>query len=255
MSNSAASQQGTPNADDFTNGLDMSAIPAGEGADLHYQSIGKRSLSEGDSLMVSVAQNKAAYDRIVEWIVADNRDADGRTVEVNRNGDSAEPRHDQAWDAIRFKNPFPFAMTTGPAMILDGGHFAGQSLSYWVNSGEETTLRVTQALSIRTRATEFEERDNNRETVLIGASMYRKVNVTGHLTVNNHRRQDVSMVIRREFSGDLIKADGDPKTVLREEGVYSVNRRNELVWTIPLKSGEEKTLTYEYAVLIYENPA
>ncbi|MGA2442732.1 MAG: hypothetical protein ABSH08_17395, partial [Tepidisphaeraceae bacterium] len=115
MANNAVVQQAMPNADDLTSGLDMSAIPAGEGADLHFQPIGKHSLGEGDSLMVSVAQNTAPYDRIVEWIVADNRDVDGRAVEASRNGDSAEPRRDQPWDAIRFKNPLPFAMTTGPA--------------------------------------------------------------------------------------------------------------------------------------------
>ena len=38
---------------------------------------------------------------------------------------------------------------------------------------------------------------------------------------------------------DLVEAEGGPKASLREEGVYSVNRRNELVWAVPLKAGEE----------------
>src|SRR5262249_2765715 len=144
----------------------------------------------------------------------------------------------------------PFAMTTAPAMIEDGGHFAGQQLSDWVNTGEETTLHITKALSIRTRAAEQEQQNAERSTTFIGGREFRKVNVTGTLEINNHRKQDVTMVIRRQFSGELTKADGDPKQSLREEGVYSVNRRNELTWTLPLKAGEEKKLTYEYSVLI-----
>ena len=47
-------------------------------------------------------------------------------------------------------------------------------------------------------------------------------------------------------------ADATPKATLREEGVYSVNRRNDLVWTIPLKAGEERKLKYRYTVLVHQ---
>ena len=48
----------------------------------------------------------------------------------------------------------------------------------------------------------------------------------------------------------VIRANGEPKSTLREEGVYSVNKRNELLWTLPLKPGEERKLTYRYTVLV-----
>ena len=57
-------------------------------------------------------------------------------------------------------------------------------------------------------------------------------------------------MIRRRFSGDLLEADGDPETSLREEGVYSVNPRNELVWNLTLEPGKERTLKYHYEVLV-----
>lgn len=44
--------------------------------------------------------------------------------------------------------------------------------------------------------------------------------------------------------------DGEPECVLREEGVYSVNERSELVWTLSLEPGEEMGLTHQYAVLV-----
>src|SRR4051812_22831058 len=46
----------------------LGAIPSGEGVDLHYQSIGKRTLAEGESLALTVATGKAGYERIVEWL-------------------------------------------------------------------------------------------------------------------------------------------------------------------------------------------
>lgn len=234
--------------------LNLSAMPSGEGVDIHYQSIGKRTLAEGEALSLSLASGKASYERIVEWLVPDTRDEDGRAHNSRRHsGDNPDDEHDAAWDALKFKNPFKFPMTTASALVMANGQFNGQRLSYWVNSGEETMLRVTKALSVRTRALEYEDQmpsGKERELVWVGGRQYRKVTVQGELTANNHRQEVVSMVIRRRFSGDLLKADGSPKTVLREEGAYSVNRRNELVWTFLLASNEEKKLTYRYTVLV-----
>jgi hypothetical protein len=232
-------------------GLDLSATPAGEGVDLHYQSIGKRTLEEGDALSLSVAKGKAAYERIVEWLVPDNRNEYGQYT--GRNDESAED--DVAWDALRFKNPLSFPMTTGPALVVSNGRFNGQKMTTWVNAGEETMLRVTKALSVRTRSTEFEEQPKNgienRDIIYIGGRTYRKATVQGELAVSNHRAEPISLVARRRFSGELISADADPRQTLREEGVYSVNKRYELLWTFPLKPGEEKKIAYRYNVLVH----
>jgi hypothetical protein len=230
--------------------LDLSAIPAGEGVDLHYQSLGKRTLAEGDSMVIGAASGKAPYQRIIEWIVADTRDANGRYIQDYQREQDPEKYEDAAWDAVRFKNPLSYPMTTAPAMIVSNGRFNGQQLSYWVNPGEEMTLHVTKALSLRTYHVEQEER-GEREIVYIGGNDFRKTAVRGELRINNHRKESLTVVIRRRFSGELTSADGSPEYVLREEGVYSVNKRNELTWSISLKPGEERTLTYRYSVLVH----
>lgn len=230
--------------------LDLSATPTGEGVDLHFQSIGKRTLGEGDSLSLSVAKAQADYERIIEWIVPDTRNAMGHFIQDYERQQDPDKYQDAAWDAVRFKNPLGFAMTTAPAAIYSNGRFNGQRQSFWVNNGEQTTLHITKALSLRTRAIEQEDQAANREVVYIGGRQFRKVGVKGELLVNNHRKEEVKMVVRRQFSGDLLRADGEPRVGLREEGVYSVNRRYEMSWTFPLKSGEEKTLKYEYTVLV-----
>jgi len=231
--------------------IDLSATPEGEGPDIHYQPIGSRALAEGDSLALSTASGKASYERIVEWIVPDTRQADGRYIREHDIRNNPEKYRDAAWDSIRFRNPLDFPMTTGPAMIVADGHFQGQRMSYFVNKGEQTTLHITKALSIRTRTTEYEEPVTGKRQVLYyGGRTFRKVPVKGELVVSNHRAETVTLVIRRCFSGELLKADGDPRCVLREEGVYSVNKRNELVWTLKLEPGGEANLSYSYSVLV-----
>jgi hypothetical protein len=223
--------------------------PAGEGVDLHYQSIGKRTLAEGDCLSTSVARGKAPYERIVEWLVPDTRDEWGRNIENRGRTDD----DDSAWDALKFKNPLPFPMTTGPAMVTAGGKFNGLRASYWANTGEETVVRVNKALSVRTRSLENEDRkrpDEVRDLVWIGGRQFRKATVEGELAIGNHRAEEVHLVIRRRFSGELQEADGKPTTSLREDGVYSINRRSELLWNLTLKGGEDRKLTYRYTLLI-----
>ncbi len=232
--------------------LSMVATPTGEGVDLHYQSIGKRTLAEGDALSLRVARGESAYDRIVEWPIPDMRNEDGRYVGRSSGEDDEAP--DTAWDALKFKNPFKFPMTTGPATVTAAGRFNGQRTSFWVNAGEETVLHVNKALSVRTRAIEHEEQKkdggDSRDFIWIGGRQFRRSTVEGELSVGNHRNEAINLVIRRRFSGELLRADGEPKSTLREEGVYSVNKRNELLWTLPLKPGEERKLTYRYTVLV-----
>lgn len=103
--------------------------------DIHYESIGKQTLATGDSLARDVASVTAAYQRAVEWKMADRRDA---------------------WDGVQFNNPFTFPMTIGSASIVEGGKFRGQSPSTWANPGQQLCLQVTKALSVYTKHSEYE---------------------------------------------------------------------------------------------------
>ena len=221
----------------------LGAPMAGEGVDIHYQPLGPRSLKKGETLGTSIAKEKVEYERIVEWIVPDNRNEYGSYYGRQQN-EQGDP-----WDAVRFRNPFKFPMTTAAATIVSGEQFLGQRMSSWVNPGEETCLQITKALSIRSSSAEREE-TGNREEVWIGGRRYFRVAVTGELKVSNFRKDTVKMIVRRQFSGELKSADNEARNMLREEGVYSVNPRNELTWTLNIKTGEEKTLTYKYTVLV-----
>ena len=249
MSNVLSQQAISMNSVGPNGGNDLPAIPTGEGVDLHYQAIGKQTLDEGDSLSLGTATGKANYERLVEWLVPDTRSANGRYAPEYEQNQNPEKFQDAVWDAIRFRNPLDFPMTTAPAMIVAGNRFNGQRTSYWVNAGEETTLHVTKALSIRTRNIEHEQA-GKREIVHVGGYQYRRATVLGELLANNHRNETIKLVIRRRFSGELISADQSPKSTLREEGVWSINKRNQLTWNLTLKPGEEVKLDYKYSVLV-----
>ena len=150
---------------------------------------------------------------------------------------------------MRFRNPLSFAMTTAPAMFVADGRFLGQQTSYWTNSGEPTVLHVTKALSVRTRSTETEKAGDRKQVSYMGRT-WQQSTLQGEVPVANHRKEAVTVLIRRRFSGKLVSAEGEPQLTLLESGVFSANERNELIWTVPLAPGEEKTFAYEYTILV-----
>ena len=212
--------------------------------DIHYESIGKHSLKSGDSLAVDIASASTTYERVVEWVVPDGRDERGRYASRN----SSLP-DEMAWDAVRFKNPFKFPMTTAASLVTEDGKFRGQNQTEWVNPGQQACLRITRALSVQTESSEVEE-EGKREIVYIGGDDYRRTIIKGRLLARNYRGQEITMTIRREFSGKLVEADGNPESKLRAQGVFSVNPRRQLDWTIKIPAGGEKELTYRYEVLV-----
>jgi len=230
-------------------GLDLNAIPTGEGVDLHYQDIGRQTLDEGDSLAVGTASGKADYDRIVEWIIPDTRQANGRYIDASQRQNEPDKYQDAVWAAVRFRNPFAFPMTTAPAMFVADGKFNGQQMSYWVNSGEETTLHITKALGVRTRSVE-QEVDHGRDLIHIAGEPFFKITLEGTILANNHRNEQITLVIRRCFSGELVSADKEPNVSLLEEGAGYVNKRNQLTWSLTLKPSEEVKLVYRYTLLV-----
>jgi hypothetical protein len=221
---------------------------AGGGDDVHFESIGARSLMPGDSLSLEIGSAKTSCQRVVEWVVPDPRDEQGR-YRRDSSGSNQPKDEDAPWDALKFTNPFKFPLTTGPAMITEGGRFRGQSLSQWVNPGQSTCLRITKALSVDARYSEVEE-EQQRELIWVGGNDYARTKVKGTLVVRNFRGKEAVMSIRAHFSGEMIDADGGPAAKLSTEGVSSVNPRRELEWTLKLAPGEEKTLGYRYSVLV-----
>ncbi len=222
--------------------VDLGAIPAGEGVDLHFESIGKRSLLRNEAVSLTVGKAKADFERVVEWTVG--------TSAVARRYAGAEQHKDEMWDVLVFKNPFKFPMTTAPALVVEDGRFNGQRTAYWTNVGEETTLKVTKSLSIRAVSREQEDSKAN-ERVVVDDKNYTKIYLKGELIMSNHRKQPIKMHIRHSIRGVIQEIDGTPKTVTREESLENVTRVHDVLWTVTLNPGEERRLTYKNSVLVY----
>jgi len=223
-------------------------VPAeehGASADIHYQAIGAMALGEGEALALRTAEAGAEFDRIVQWVILNDRDEYGRENHPAEVGEGeGEP-----WDAITFRNPFDFPMTTAPAAMFDGVRFLGQSQSGWVNVGGRATIPLTRALSVSGVYSETEEEGGRGEVRVFGLRC-REAIVEGSIELTNRRGEPVEAVIRRHFSGDLIEAQGEPAQRLLGVGARSLNPRQELVWRREVAAGDTVTLSFRYKVYV-----
>ena len=217
--------------------------------DLHFESLGRRSLEAGDALALDVASGETSYERVVEWTVVDKRDPWGRWLDQAINGKEGDGSS-EAWDSVIFQNPLKFPMTTASATIRENGQFRGQSQSNWTNPGQRSCLHVTKALSLQTYHSEIEESGKREQEIWVGGRRYYRATVKAEATMKNYRSTPTTVLLRAQFSGDLLEADQKPADTLRREGVYSVNQRHELEWKLTLDPGAEKKLVYRYTVLV-----
>ncbi|WP_294508685.1 hypothetical protein [uncultured Victivallis sp.] len=228
----------------------VSPLPeSGASEDIHFTSGGKVSLAKGDVSYRTLAEATADYERLVEWEIPDWRNEWG-VLERNFNRPNGDGNPDgDLWDAVRFRNPFPSPITSAPIEIVDGEKLLGQSTIQWVNPGDDALVRITKALTVSGNRIETEV-PGKRELITIGGWNYRCPVVEGTVTLRNFRSNAAKVVVKLRFSGELLSADGSPKSRLLETGVYSVNPRRELVWELTLEPRKEVALPYRYRVLV-----
>lgn len=214
----------------------------GASSDIHYRDIGKLSMASGASMYLALDDAETDYERVVEWTVSNRRNERGQI-------EGHEPS-DDFWDVIRFANPFKAPMTTAPVEVFDGDRLLGQSTAYWTNPGQATSAKITKALSVSGHCSETES-DGGRTNLRIDGYDYYKTQVDDELRVRNYRGVPVKLVVRLGFTGEHLSASPEPgdRQVLAS-GVYSVNRRESLQWTLDLQPGEAQTLAYRYSVLV-----
>ena len=235
------------NIETFLSGLRSDVVAGGDSTDMQFTSIGDRSMKAGESLSLSVGRAKVEYERVVEWNVASDE-----------SGSIAE----ETWDVLHFKNPFAFPMGTAAALVMDKDQFKSQRTCSRALVGESSSLRFARSQDMRTRGQENEEqakktdakdpKDPKAELVRIGVHEYRRATIDGEMTVTNQRKQPSKVILRRAIKGKVVRVDVEAKVQAYEEGIRSVNPSHEVVWTVSLGAGEEKTVRYRYQALILQ---
>ncbi|MDR1964425.1 MAG: DUF4139 domain-containing protein [Planctomycetaceae bacterium] len=254
MSNAIMTQQAVVPYSVANTGFDTTALAAGEGPDIHYNNIGKKTLEVGDTLSLSTGKGETDYRRFLE----------SDLVSVVRNyydqyyNNRATDRFltPDVFDVLKFPNPLPFPMTTAPATVTEKGRFLGQSQSNWVNPGQIASVNITKVMNVRVSYSE-EAEDIGIKTPNAGNPAtsptfhqfrgYRYVirPVTGTIEITNQRNEEITL----HLSGVFLYSSGELKIepVTTKQSIstkdYLPNDLMDLFWELQLKPGEKKTIT------------
>ncbi len=168
---------------------------------------------------------------------------------------------------IRLDNDATCPLTTAPALILRQGRVIGQSMMTYTAVGASSDVELTVAVDIAVERLDVEtERINDADRW--DGHTYARSNLTGTITLTNHRAGSVDLEVRRSVLGNIDSADSDGKIeqLGRQEGGwmttdvypfwwgwynwpywwYRFNSVGRVSWELKLKSEESIELEYKY---------
>ncbi len=139
--------------------------------------------------------------------------------------------------------------TTAPAEIVKEGFILGQDTLNYTPSGGETTLRITQAVSVKAEQIELET-ERKRDAAQLYGYHYDLVTVEGKLSVRNFQTKAITLEISKTLSGEVGSSQPEAKIESLARGLSRMNAVKKLTWTIELEPGESKQLGYVYGVYV-----
>ncbi|MDQ2985367.1 MAG: DUF4139 domain-containing protein [Armatimonadota bacterium] len=235
-----ANQMSAPaGAGGFDEAFNISPLPGLSAEDLFFYRLPKIEMKKGDRGYFILLAMESDYSHVYEWDIPDKVNSGRYAQEVEKPGD--------VWHSLKFKNNSKQPLTTGPATIFKDGEILGQDSLLYTSIGADALVKMSKALDVRAEDYEEEIERQVLEQPVRG-SWYDVVTLRGTLSVLNRKSETVDLKITKEITGELVTAEGTPKTRTITRGLRAVNPRQRLEWSVPLKAGEGKTITYTYKV-------
>ena len=221
-------------------GFDTSAFAEGEGPDIYYNSIGRRTLDVGDTLSLTVGRGEADYRRVLE---CDLYPQILKNYNANNSRSVSQVLTPDVFDVLKFQNPLPFPMTTAPVMVMDNSRFLGQSQTAWVNPQQVASVKITKVMNVSASYTEQVTDVVPRETQEFRSSRHVKRDVAGTFDIVNRRNERITLHLKSGFLGVISETDAEPANRRVVPVDFWPNDMHELLWELTLEPGETKTIT------------
>lgn len=237
-------------------------VGAGE-QDLHVYPIGPLTMKRGDRAAIPLWATTQPIAHVYTFDVNVRRDQHGGcTVSDNYNAaDSSrlplQLASNRVWHQLELKNASTVPWTTGATIVFDGRTPISQELLTYTSPGGTTLLPLTVATDLRGS---YAEEEINREANVLrwGSNQYSRLTKRCTITLTSFRQEASSMRIGVSMGGRAKDASDAAKVAITdslaadwsESWWAPVNNHSSISWSLDLKPGETKTLTFvvEYYV-------
>jgi hypothetical protein len=190
----------------------------------------------------------APYKHIYTWDIPDYIDEENRYR--NQQDNRGEEKPEEVWHCLKIENTAKVPWTTAPAEVLKEGIILGQDTLFYTPPKGKTTLKVTQAVSVKAEQGEFETNRKRNAADFYGRS-YDLVTINGKLSVTNFKSERITLEITKMFSGEVTQSQPEAKIETLAKGLKRVNPVKKLSWTIDLDAGGSAQLEYTYEVYVH----
>jgi hypothetical protein len=223
----------------------IKGLPGAAEEDLFLYHKEKISIKKGERAYYPVFFDEVDYKHIYEWEIPDTINVDPRGYQ---RSDQQKKEKEYIWHSVKLSNSTKYPWTTAPAFVVSGWKPLAQDTISYTPKNAKTNLKLTVATDVKHDRHEY-EMDRQRDVRIYNRN-YDLVTVRGELSIKNHKNKEITMEIKKGLTGEVIEVSHKGKIEKVAEGLRGVNHNSSISWEIPLKAGEEVTVTYKYKVYI-----
>jgi hypothetical protein len=214
--------------------------------DLFFYSLKKVILPKGARAFYTLFQEEVKYRHLYQTQIPPNNlygnlDKGNQNIIVNHS--------------IEMKNTTAYPWTTGTAMVTNLNQNQRNPLSQdmlpYVAKGAEGILPLTASPEILVKHSENEIERKSGIKQKDGRT-YELLTVEGVLTLRNAKDKAITLKIKRNVVGNMLKTDATWKVdkVLVNSYASAINAQNEVTWEVELGAGAEKEIRYSYQIYV-----
>lgn len=213
--------------------------PPSEGVqseDLFFYPVKNFSAKVGEVVTLPLFDTEMDYKHIYTWEVADPS-----TFAHNRGDDSFRP---DVWHCIRMKNTLQVPLTSAPVEFTARQRISGQNTMPYTPVGGDCTVKMNKAVNVLAdQSLRLVKREKYR--TLRNRDTYKSENEV-LLALENRTDGTITIEVKQRLNGVVTQASDGAKTSIEVNFNNPENPASTVEWTLELKSGESKTVSYRY---------
>jgi hypothetical protein len=225
------------------------AAEAGKVAeDLFMYPVKNVQLKKGQVGYFPLFTESVSYKHIYQWKIPDYV-TEGESYSYRPQREQEREPEEKIWHCLKMENTTKVPWTTAPAEIVKENLILGQDTLNYTPVKGESTLKITQAVSVKAEQVELET-DRKRDATQLYGYHYDLITVEGKLSVINFQEKAITLEITKTLSGEVKSSEPQAKIETQARGLSRMNAVRKLTWTIELEPGQQKQLGYIYEVYI-----
>ncbi len=214
--------------------------------DLFLYPVKNVQLKKGQVGYLPLFTESVPYKHIYQWKIPDYvNEEDHYSYQRQEREEPVE----QVWHCLRMENTTAVPWTTAPAETIKENLILGQDTLEYTPTKAETTLKITQAISVKAEQVELET-TRERDAARFYGYHYDLVTLEGKLSVTNFQAKAITLEITKTLSGEVESSQPQAKIETLARGLRRMNAVRKLTWTIELEPGQQKQVDYTYEVYV-----